>query len=76
MGLQWSFKERDDNNCPFNSGVDCCGGTPSPRGPDWKCSRCGWNPDVRARRVRKWKQANADKDFSQVVARIRRHGRR
>ena len=77
MGLSWSFREADNNKCPYNPGVECGGASPRlPGEASAACRRCGWNPDVRRVRVKKWKQANADKDFSQVVARIRRHGRR
>ena len=74
MSTPWSFREADNDKCPFNSGVECGGA--SPCRPGSACFKCGWNPDIRKARARKWKQANAERDFSAVVDRKRRHGRR
>jgi hypothetical protein len=70
MGLSWSFRTAESGKCPFSSGAECGGA--DPRSPEHKCSNCGWNPAVAKKRIKKWHLANADKDFSQVVARIRR----
>ena len=75
-----SIRDVGKDNCIFNQGIMCPGGgDPSVRGKGWKClacGECGWNPDVQKVRVRKWHEKNADKDFSELVARVRRHGRR
>jgi len=77
MGLAWSFREADNDKCPYNAGVECGGLRPRHPGQTSEaCSRCGWNPVVAKKRTKKWQLANTGKDFSSVVARIRRHGRR
>ena len=64
MSKPWQIKSTSDR-CIHNGGVECSEASAS-------CITCGWNPEVREERVRKWQKKNGHKDFSTLIARIRR----